>query len=132
MTVIAIWAVFAATAMPVANRLVAQHRLSAASHQLGFAIAGVRMQAVGQNVFVRLVLVGDASYARERSVDGLTYVRDGAPIRLPAGVTVTAGTMGLPRFDRQGLAPTSTALTIASTAGTRTIYTNMLGRVTTS
>ena len=43
--------------VPMASTVVGHHRLQAATRQLSFEVSRARMQAVGQNVFVRLSLV---------------------------------------------------------------------------
>ena len=130
--VVGLCSLLSAAMVPVASVIVSHHRLQAASRQLSFEVARARMQAVGQNVFVRIRLVGTDQYVRERSADGTTFVGDGPPVSLPAGQQVTAGETGTPVFNRQGLAATSTTLFVSGPAGHKTLSINVLGRVTVS
>lgn len=127
--VIGMVGVISAAMAPMASTIVGHHRLQAATRQLSFEVSRARMQAVGQNVFIRLALVDPTHYVLERSTDGVTYVADGAAVRLPRGQTVVAGPTGLPGFNRQGLAPTSTTLVIRGPAGEHTLSISVLGRV---
>ena len=130
---IAIATSLAGTAAPMASVLLNQHRLATTTRRLGFEIARARMEAVGQNVFVRIVLVGTSQYKRERSTDsGATWAAEDQPISLPAGFTLAAGETGTPRFDRQGMAQASTTITVRGPRGQQTLAINLLGRVTTS
>jgi len=129
----AIAASLAGTAAPMASALLNQHRLVTTARRLGFEIARARMEAVGQNVFVRIALVGTGQYKRERSADsGATWVGEEPPISLPTGFTLAAGDTGTPRFDRQGMAQASTRITVSGPSGQLTVAVNVLGRVTTS
>ena len=125
-------AAIAATAVPAASVILNQHRLVAITRQLGFEIARARMQAVGQNRFTRIALLNATQYQRQRSDDGVSYVADGPTVLLPSGFTAVAGGSGTPSFDRQGLAPTSTTLTVTGPRGQQTVATGVLGRVTIS
>lgn len=131
-TVIGLCSVLSAALVPVASTIVGHHRLQAATRQLSFEIARARMQAVGQNAFVRIRLVDGGEYVRERSSDGVTFVADGLPIALPSGQTVSTGESGMPTFNRQGLAASSSTLVVSGPAGQRTLSVNVLGRVTAS
>jgi len=122
----------AATAVPAASKILQQHRLAGVSRRLGFEIARARMQAVGQNCFMRIAVFGNNLYRRESSTDGVTYQSAGEVTMLPTGFTMQAGGTGTPRFDRQGLAPAATAITVSGPQGSQTISTTILGRVTTS
>ena len=127
--VIGLCSVLSAALVPVASTIVGHHRLQAATRQLGFEIARARMQAVGQNAFVRIRLVDGGEYVRERSSDGVTFVADGLPIALPSGQAVSVGETGMPTFNRQGLAASSTTLVVSGPAGRRTLSVSVLGRV---
>ena len=124
-------ATFALIATPVLSAFTGHYQLQAASEQLAFEIARARMQAIGQNVFTRVRVTG-SQYVRERSTDGATYVADDVMVDLPLGVTATAGVGGSPSFNRSGLAPATTTVTLQSDHGMRTVRTNVLGRVTLS
>jgi len=125
-------AAIAATAVPMASAILNQHRLTTTTRQLAFEIARARMQAVGQNRFTRIVLLSATRYQRQTSDNGVSYVEDAPSVVLPSGFAATAGGSGSPRFDRQGLAPASTTITITGPRGQQTIATTVLGRVTTS
>ncbi len=130
--VVGLCSLLSAVLVPVASVIVGHHRLQAASRQLSFEVSRARMQAVGQNVFVRIRLVAVDQYVREHSSDGVSFVSDGPPVSLPAGQQVTAGETGAPTFNRQGLAATSTTLFVSGPAGSHTLSINVLGRVTMS
>jgi prepilin-type N-terminal cleavage/methylation domain-containing protein len=125
-------AAIAATAVPTASAYLQQHRLASVARRLGFDIARTRMQAVGQNRFVRLSLLGTGVYRRESSTDGVTYAADGETVSLPPGFSLSVTSNGMPRFDRQGVAPSSTSITVMGPRGNQTVTTTILGRVTTS
>lgn len=127
----ALSSIAAASVVPVASTILTHHRLGAATREVAFEIARARMQAIGQNAFVRIVMQGQDRYGRERSLDGVTWQPDGEMRQLPKGVTLTPGSSGLPRFDRQGIGTSSTTLTVRNAAGQRTLFTSILGRVKT-
>lgn len=127
--VVAVCGIVSAALVPAAGMVIAHHRLQVATRQLSFDVARVRMQAVGQNVFVRLRLVSPSQYVRERSTDGVVFVADGPAISLPAGQRVVAGDTGAPLFNRQGLAAASTTLIVSGPAGQHTLTISILGRV---
>lgn len=131
--VIAIAMALALAATPGVSAILNVHRLDATARQLGFEITRARMEAVGQNVHVRITLVGSNQYKRERSTDsGATWAADGVAVSVPPGISLTPGGTGMPRFDRQGLAPASTTITVVGPSGLRTVSINVLGGVTTS
>jgi prepilin-type N-terminal cleavage/methylation domain-containing protein len=121
-------AIIGAMAMPVASEYRNQFAMQSATDRLGAEIGRARMQAVSQNVLMRIRFDG-VSYVRERSADGVTFVADGVPVALPPGVSASFEGMGGPTFDGTGLAPESTVITLQNGAVTKTIYTNVLGRV---
>ena len=132
-TAIALSTALAGSVAPVASSILNQYRLANATRQLGFEVARARMEAIGQNVYVRITLVGTTQYKRERSTDsGATWSDDGVAVALPTGFTVAAGTTGTPRFDRQGLAQAATTLTVNGPRGQQTLSVNILGRTTRS
>ena len=85
------------------------------------------MQAVGQNVYVRLRMLS-GSYVREVSTDGVNYALNGT-ITMPTGTTAVVGSSGMPRFDRSGIAAAGTTVTLSNSIGSKTIQTNILGKV---
>lgn len=132
LSVMAMMSVVALIAAPKAAEFTGQYQLVAAADQLAFEISRARMQAVGQNAFVRIRLT-NVGYVRERSTDGgVTYVSDDVPVKLPSGIKAAAGDTGTPSFDRNGLATKATTITMTWGSTTKTIRTNVLGRVTVS
>lgn len=128
--VMVITAVVAAVLVPVASEILNEYRLAAIARQVGFEAVRARMQAVGQNRFVRLTLVGTTQYKREYSEDGTTYTQDEGTISLPSGFTVLPGSTGTPRFDRQGVAQGATQILVYGPNGQKTVNVSVLGRVT--
>ena len=126
---LAIWAAIAGVAAPAASRIFKQHQLATTARRIGFEIVRTRMQAVGQNRYMRIALLGNAQYQRQSSEDGITYVADGEAVTLPIGFTVSAGTSGTPRFDRQGLGTATTIITVNSPRGQQLVTTTILGGV---
>jgi hypothetical protein len=108
------------------------YRLSNAVKQVSFEIGRTRMQAIGQRMFVRLILQGNGTYSRLRSANGVSYDLDGTVMSLPQGIAVTVGSTGAPLFDRQGLAPAGSVITLSNGAGQKTITMNALGRTSVS
>ena len=132
LSVMAVMSVVALIAVPKAADFTGQYQLLAATDQLAFEITRARMQAVGQNAFVRIRLT-EEGYVRERSTDGgITYVNDDVPVELPSGIEATAGDGGTPSFNRNGLAPAATTITLMRGSTKKMIRTNVLGRVTVS
>ena len=117
-------------ALPSLARVAKQYRLSDASHRLGADIYGARMQAVGQNVFVRIRFESDSSYLIESSSDGAVFHVDGAAVQLPSGITAVAPE-GL-AFDPRGLATSSATVVLTNGRATKTVRTSPIGRVTIS
>jgi|MudIll2142460700_1097286.scaffolds.fasta_scaffold64585_2 hypothetical protein len=130
-TALSLAGILTVTANPVIGALRGQYELASATSQLAFEISRARMQAIGQNVFVRLRIVS-GNLVRERSANGVLYVQDGAAIGLPGKVTATAGASGAPSFDRNGLASARTAITVSNSRGRKTVQTSVVGRVTVS
>jgi len=124
---IGVTAIAIGTLSPVAGTLRNHYRLAGAARELAFDIGRARLQAIGQNQAIRFV-TASGGYQRQQSTDGVTYHASGGDTRLPAGVVLTAGESGMPRFDRQGLAQATTVLTLSGAAGQRTVTTNVLGR----
>jgi len=128
---IGIAGIFAGIAVPVVSSVKANYELRSATDRVAFEIARARMQAVGQNVFVRLRVEGGC-LVREHSQDGATYAVDDV-VELPSGVELDAGPDGFgPTFSRSGLAPQATTMVVTNPRGRKTLYTNVLGRVTVS
>jgi len=123
--------VVAGMAMPIASDYRNQLAMQTASDRLSAEISRARMQAVNQNLLVRIRFAG-SNYVRERSVDGATFVADDVPVALPPGVSAVVQGIGGPTFDGTGMTPQSTLIQLQNGSLTKTIYTNVLGRVNVS
>lgn len=129
---IALALIVGAVSTPIASRLYRQYAFQNATRQLGFEVTRARMQAIGQNVSMRIRFVSANSYVRERSTDGVSFTQEGAAVILPSS---TSGyTIGSVSFDRQGLANSGAWLVLIDYAAQSysVLYNNVLGRVTTS
>ncbi len=124
---IGVAAILTAVAAPNLSGFQSQYRLSGVSNQIAFDIGRARMQAVGQNVSMRVVLVGGTGYRFERSSNGTTFIPDGVTVRLPSGVRIWGDTSTT--FTRTGIATAPTTINITTAAGTKVIRTNVIGRV---
>ncbi len=129
-TAVGLTTICSLVAVPNASKLLDQYRLMAAANQLSFEISRAHMQAVGQNLFVRIRVLDGGQYVREYSNDNATFTQDGPCGQLPAGLVATAGSSGTPSFNRGGLATAATTITLSNEAGYKTVHTNILGRVT--
>lgn len=116
-------------ATPVATTYFQRYQLTAAVEQFAFEVTRARMQAVGQNRFVRVRVTADG-YVREQSTNGITYTAADVPVDMPDGVNISAGSDGGPRFNRNGLATVTTYVTIARGSDYKVVKTNLVGRVT--
>jgi prepilin-type N-terminal cleavage/methylation domain-containing protein len=120
-------------AAPTISATKAQYDLTSAANTLAFEITRTRMQAIGQNNFMRVRSVSSTQYVRERSTDGVTYTQEGTPTTLPDYVTLTVGDTGSPTFNRSGISNASTSFTVSRQIGTstftKTVATSILGRV---
>lgn len=125
-------AVILGVSTPAISTMRSRYVLDGASRQLAMEISKARMQAIAQNRTMRIRMTGPRTYVVESSENGSTWQASGESVTLPYGVGVWFGTSGMPRFNRQGLAPASTTIFIANRAGTKTIQTSMVGRVTRS
>ena len=108
------------------------HAHEGVSRQIAMEISKARMQAIAQNRTIRIRFDGTSSYVLESSEDGRIFEALGDPIVLPTGIQLSNGDTGLPRFNRRGVAPYSTTIVVNSSAGSSTIQTSLLGRVTRS
>lgn len=125
---LALASVVAAVAVPASGRLLAQYRLSTATSQIAMEVSRARMQAIGQNRYVRLKKTS-AGLVREVSSNGESFTQDGDAVPLPNGIGMTFGGSGGPKFNRQGIASTSSYVLMSNEAGYRILYVNLLGRV---
>jgi Tfp pilus assembly protein FimT len=121
--------VVGAVATPLATTYLQRYQMTAATERLVFEINRARMQAVGQNRFVR-IRVTSGGYVREQSTDGLNYTAADATVTMPPGVGISVtGALG-PTFNRNGLATATTYVTVARGSETKVVKTNLVGRVT--
>ncbi len=121
-------AILGLIAVPNVGALAAKYQLMSASNQLGFDIARVRMQAVGQNRFARIKMQSATQYARETSTDGNTW-SNRVTTNLPKGVTATP-TSGEVRFDRRGFATINNSIALSnSIQQAKTVATTLVGQV---
>ena len=129
--VLALGAIVALTAVPTVNAFFARYQLMSASNQLGFDIARARMQAVGQNRFVRIKMLNSTQYARETSTDGSTW-SSRVTTNLPKGVTATT-TSAEVQFDRRGFATVNNSITVKAVntrvLQVKTVTTSVIGQV---
>lgn len=121
--------IVALMAVPNVNATFAQYQLMSASNQLGFDVARARMQAVGQNRFVHIMMLSDSQYARETSADGNTW-SNRITTDLPKGVTTTT-TSAEVRFDRRGFTTVNQSIIVKNRLQQqRTIQTSVVGQIT--
>lgn len=120
-------------AAPRLGTYMQQYRLLGSSNQLQFEIHRARMQAVGQNTYVRIKFLGHTQYARQISSDGSTWTTDtGGTTTLPAGITADPDD-GSIAFDKRGMTTANSTITMTnSVQKTKTITTNPIGRATVS
>jgi type II secretory pathway pseudopilin PulG len=129
MVAIGIAAVVAISAVPSASILFQKHALAGSVEELAFQIARARMQAVGQNQYVRVRFYSSTTYGIETSPNGTSYTRQGPIYTLPPGLSVTS--TANPSFTRRGL---STSATISVTDGqtSKSIRVNRIGNASVS
>ena len=129
-TAVGLTTICSLVALPNASKILDQYRLIAAASQLSFEISRAHMQAVGQNLFVRIRMLDAGGYVREYSNDNVTFTQDGPCTQFPAGLVVRTGSSGAPSFNRGGLATAATTIMLSNGSGYKTVHTNILGRVT--
>lgn len=119
-------------AVPKLNGFHAEYQLLSASNQIAFDIVRARMQAVGQNRYVRLRMISGTQYVREISADkGVTW-GGAVTTTLPRRVTALTTTARV-QFDNRGIATLANPVTLDNALRQRkTVVTNTVGRVTIS
>lgn len=129
MVAVGIAGIVAMTALPSASNLFRKHALAGSVEELAFQIARARMQAVGQNKFVRVRFYSSTTYGIETSSNGTSYTRQGPVYTLSPGLSLTS--TANPSFTRRGL---STSATINVTDGetTKSIRVNRIGNASVS
>jgi Tfp pilus assembly protein FimT len=120
--------VVASMAVPSSGALLDRYRFSSALSQFKMDVTRARMQAIGQNRFVR-IKSKSSGYVREVSTDGVSYTQVGATEELPKGVAIQFGSYGGPAFNRQGIASTATVMVISNSQGWKVVVVNVLGRL---
>ena len=124
-------AVVGGVAAPQFVGLVRQYRLTGAANQVAFEIDRARMQAIGQNSFVRIRFLNSTQYVRETSVDGVNYFAVDSTMTLPGGISAVSE-RPTTSFNKSGMALTVTTIVLGGGSGQKTVSTNSLGRVTVS
>lgn len=119
-------AILCAIAVPSMSGYARNYRLIGTANQIAFDIARARMQAIGQNVFIRIRFEDPAHYVRERSTDGVTYNADDVSVALPS--PITASEAPAITFARNGIAAAATTIVVTDGHHRKRIDTNVLGR----
>jgi prepilin-type N-terminal cleavage/methylation domain-containing protein len=120
--------ILAAAAVPATGTLLNQYRLSHAAKQIAMEVARARMQAIGQNRWVRLRKTS-VGIVREVSTNGTSFAVDGEAVPLPDGVLMIFGGSNGPTFNRQGIASSQSYALVTNSQGLKAFYINVLGRV---
>jgi Tfp pilus assembly protein FimT len=124
--------VMAAVGTPALSEYNQQFQLRSAMDRLSTEIGRARMQAMAQSAFVR-VRMDDGYFVRERSLDGMQYEIVGAPFALPGGINASiTGTSSNITFDSTGISAAPAVITFEGFGSSKTLYTNILGRVSES
>jgi prepilin-type N-terminal cleavage/methylation domain-containing protein len=123
--------VISAVATPVASSFYNEYQFTGEVERFAFEISRARMQAVAQNTNVR-VRVTSTGYVREKSSNGINWTTQDSAISWSSGTSATASDAGSPRFGSNGLATTSTDVTVTRGSTHKTIHTSVVGRVTIS
>ena len=115
-------------ALPKLGSYMAAYRLIGAADQLSFEINRVRMQAVGQNKNVRILMLNSTQYARQVSSNGTDWTTE-RTTTLP-GNLIAYPTGGRIQFDKRGMASANSTLLLTNGPQWKVLATNVLGRVT--
>ncbi len=127
-----IFGITVAVAGPNLGQLRAEYQLTGSANQLASDLAQARLQAISQNMWVKVESTGSSSYDRKISPDNSTFTAIGdSAVTLPMGMAATIPN-GSVIFNRQGLANANTQITLTNGAGTKTITVNRIGRVSIS
>lgn len=124
--------VFAGIAAPALSEYNSQFQLQSTTDRIRTEIGRSRMQAMAQNRFIRMRFDDYGNLVREESPDGMTYNVIGSPIGLPTGIVANFSNVSSLVFDSAGVATTTSTITVERAGTTHTLYTNILGRVTSS
>lgn len=123
--------VVGAFAVPALSEYNQQFQLRSAMDRMSAEIGRARMQAMSQSAFVR-VRFADGYFIRERSLDGIDYEAVGSPFALPAGVDASIDGNANITFDSTGISASPSVITFEAHGTSKSLYTNILGRVTAS
>jgi prepilin-type N-terminal cleavage/methylation domain-containing protein len=132
--VMAIVAADALILLPKVNGLYAEYQLMSASTQLDADLIRARMEAIGENRYVRIRVTSNTQYIREKSSDGATWAADDVVSQLPGGVTTTTTTAKV-QFDQKGYIYNSVNNTIGlrnTLSQQKNLSTSLIGQVTIS
>jgi prepilin-type N-terminal cleavage/methylation domain-containing protein len=134
LTAVVLVALLAGIAAPNLSALAVRNQLDGATQQLAFDLSRARMKAVGENVFCR-VRMGNtdagAVYWLETSEDGLSYALASSLKHLPKGIRFAGLPSQVPRFNRLGLTPTTSNISLTNAhEQSRLITVSTIGRVT--
>lgn len=126
MVSMSILSLVAYSALPSGGKLLKKYALGSAVEQVASEAAKARMQAVGQNKFMRLRFFEDSTYALEQSTNGTTYTQIGTKQKLPKGIQVTATQS--PTFNRRGLAAVPTTISVSDGQQVKSVRVDLLGQ----
>jgi len=130
LTAMAVVAVLLSLASPQLSAFQAQYRITSGARQVAIDLQRARMKAVGENAFCRVMFYGDGTYVLQSSVDGVTFVTNGAGMRLPEGISFV-GTLPQPTFTRLGTLTAPGSLSLTNTLGqTKAVQINLFGKIT--
>jgi len=106
----------------------ANYQVKSLSGQLGFDIVRARMEAIGQNRYVRIRILSSTQYVREVSSDGSTWTKE-ATRTMPNGVTLGWATAEV-RFDKRGFGTVTNLMWVISGTRYKFIWTSVIGTIT--
>ena len=118
--------VVAAVGAPKVFDAYAFYQLKATANQVGFDIARARMEAIGQNKYVRIQMQS-SQYLRQVSNDGSTWTTE-TTRTLPNNVSAYSNSEV--RFDRRGFATVNNWMLLMGGGRYRWIFTSLIGRST--
>jgi Tfp pilus assembly protein FimT len=106
----------------------ANYELRSMANQVAFDIARARMEAIGQNRYVRIQFLSSSQYARQISSDGVNWTTESTRT-LGNGITSVASYSQV-QFDRRGYAVANNWVWLIGNNHSKYILTNLVGRVT--
>jgi len=120
--------VVAVVGAPNVFEFYATYQLKSLSGQLGFDIVRARMEAIGQNKYVRIKILSGTQYVRQVSSDGNTWTTE-ATRTMPTGVTLGWATAEV-RFDKRGFGTVTNLMWVISGGHWKFIWTSVIGTIT--